>query len=111
MKAVKVIAAASGLIILLIGLVFLIGGRPAAGGVMIVAGAFLVVVGLRKPTTRDVIIRRELELTGNVSLESMKCSRCGGALSSESVSVRAGTVFVTCPYCHGEYQIEEAPKW
>jgi hypothetical protein len=111
MKAVKVIAAASGLIILFIGLVFLIGGRPVAGCVMMVAGAFLLVVGLRKPTTRDVVIRRELELTGDVSLESMKCTQCGGSLSSENISVRAGTVFVACPYCHGEYQIEEAPKW
>jgi hypothetical protein len=111
MKAVKVIAAALGLIILFIGLVFLIGGRPVAGGVMMAAGAFLVVIGLRKPATRDVVIRQELELTGDASLESMKCTQCGGTLSSENLSVRAGAVFVACPYCHSEYQIEEAPKW
>lgn len=111
MKAVKIILAVAGALILFFGLVFVIGGRPVAGAVLLAAGVFLIVLGLRKPRTRDVVINRSLELTGDVKLESMKCSQCGGALSSENVSMRAGTVFVACPYCHSEYQIEEAPKW
>ncbi len=68
-------------------------------------------MGLRKPSTRDVVVKQELELTGDMSLESMKCDGCGGSLSAENTSIRAGTVFVSCPYCGSEYQMEEAPKW
>ena len=111
MKAVRVILAVLGVVILFFGLIFLIGGRPVSGAVMLGAGIFMIIYGLKKPRTENVVIRRELELTGDVSLESMKCTQCGGSLSSENVSVRAGAVFVTCPYCHSEYQIEEEPKW
>jgi len=111
MKAVRIVAALLGLAVLFLGLVFLIGGRPVAGSVMLIAGGFLIVVGLRRPPTRDVVVRRELELTGDVRLEDMSCTHCGGALSAENLAVRAGAVFVTCPYCRAEYQIEEAPRW
>ncbi len=111
MKAVKIVLAAAGLVLIFFGLVFVIGGRPVPGMVMIASGMFLIVYGLRKPKTRDVVIKRELELSGDVKLENMKCRQCGGTLSSENLSFRAGTIFVTCPYCHSEYQIEEAPKW
>ncbi len=111
MKAVKVVAAVLGLAVIFLGLVFLIGGRTVVGAVMIGVGIYLLVMGLRKPVTRDVVVRRELELSGDVSLESMKCSMCGASLSSENIAERAGAVFVECPYCHGEYQVEEAPKW
>lgn len=111
MKAVKIILAVAGLTFLFSGLVFLIGGRPVTGSVMMGAGVFLIVFGLRKSKTRNVVIRRELELSGDVNLENMKCNQCGGVLSSENVSIRAGAVFIACPYCSSEYQIEEAPKW
>ncbi|MCD4709141.1 MAG: hypothetical protein K8S62_15570 [Candidatus Sabulitectum sp.] len=111
MKAVKIILAVAGLTFLFSGLVFLIGGRPVTGVVMLGAGVFLIVFGLRKPKTRNVVIRRELELSGDVNLESMKCNQCGGSLSSDNISVRAGAIYVVCPFCNSEYQIEEAPKW
>ena len=111
MKAVKVVLVILGLVIVFFGLVFLIGGRPVTGSVMLLVGIFMVVSCLRKPKTRDVVIKRELELSGDVNLESMKCNQCGGTLSSENISFKAGAVFVACPYCQSEYQIEEAPKW
>ncbi len=111
MKAVKFVLTGLGVVVVFLGLVFIIGGRPLAGAVILGTGIFLTVWGLRNPRTRDVVVRRELELTGDVSLEDMKCRQCGGSLSSENISLKAGTVFVSCPYCHSEYQIEEAPKW
>lgn len=111
MKTLKIVLAVMGALIVFLGLVFLIGGRPVAGGVIILTGVFLVVFGLRKPKTRDVIVKQELELTGDVNLENMKCRQCGGSLSADNTAFRAGTVFVTCPYCQSEYQLEEAPKW
>lgn len=111
MKILKVFLAASGALTVFLGLVFLIGGRPVSGAVILLAGVFFITAGLRKPKTRDVVIRQELELTGDVSLENLKCRQCGSTLSSDNTSVKVGTVFVKCPYCGSEYQLEEAPKW
>jgi redox-regulated HSP33 family molecular chaperone len=41
----------------------------------------------------------------------MKCRACGGTLGKESVSVKAGGIFINCQYCGAQYQIDEAPKW
>jgi uncharacterized Zn-finger protein len=32
-------------------------------------------------------------------------------LNKESMEVKLGAVFIDCPYCHSQYQIEEEPKW
>lgn len=111
MKAFRIVLSVLGAVTVFLGLVFLIGGRPLAGGVILVTGGLLVVPGLRNSRTRNVIVRHELELTGDMSLENLKCRQCGASLSPESTSLRAGTVFVSCPYCHSDYQMEEAPKW
>lgn len=111
MRALRVILAGLGLMTVFLGLVFIIGGRGVTGGVILLTGLVLTVYGVRSAHTRNVVLRRELELTGDVRLQDMKCTQCGGSLSAESISLKAGTVFVACPYCHAEYQIEEAPKW
>jgi len=111
MKVLKVLLAVLGALTLFLGLVFLIGGRPVSGAVILLSGVFMLVMGLSKPRTRDVIVKQELELTGDMTLESMKCRQCGSTLSAESTLVKAGTVFIACPYCGSEYQLEEAPKW
>jgi redox-regulated HSP33 family molecular chaperone len=41
----------------------------------------------------------------------MTCRACGGSLAKESVTVKAGAVFVNCQYCSAAYQLEEEPKW
>lgn len=111
MKALRIILSVLGTVVVFLGLVFIIGGRPVTGGIMLLTGVFFLIAGFRKPRTRNVVIKQELELTGDVSLENLKCGQCGGTLSSENTSFRAGTVFVSCPYCHSEYHLEEAPKW
>lgn len=111
MKAVHIVLTGLGVVVVFLGLVFVIGGRPITGVVILGAGIILAVLGLRGTRTRNVIVQNELELSGDVKLEDLKCRYCGGSLSSDRISLRAGTVFVSCPYCHREYQLEEAPKW
>jgi membrane protein implicated in regulation of membrane protease activity len=120
MNALRVILPVLGVLLLLTGLVFLIAApvgntlsRVVIGLVMVVLGIYLLRTGLRREssTTRTVVVDRKVELTGDVSLEDLTCRSCGAALSSDSVSVRAGAVFVACPHCGTEYQLEEAPKW
>ncbi len=111
MNAVHIVLTGLGLVVVFLGLVFVIGGRPVPGLVILGTGIVLAVLGLRGTRTKNVIVRNELELSGDVKLEDLQCRYCGAALRSEHVSLRAGTVFVSCPYCRREYQLEEAPKW
>lgn len=115
MKAVGYLFA--GLLILL-GILFCAAAgatglwqRWILGGILIGAGlAVLYFLRMKAPETR-VSVTHQVDLTGDVNLEKLTCSNCGATLDSKSVSVRAGAVFVSCPYCESEYQMEEAPKW
>ena len=94
-------------------------GRLAVGLCLIVV-AILLIAGAgvfmyrsyrqaqaEKPTT----IVQQIDLPGDLSLEQMKCRACGGTLTKENITVKAGAVVVSCPYCGTSYEIEEKPKW
>jgi sulfite exporter TauE/SafE len=118
MNALRIVLFVLGIILILVGLIFVIAAsegnttaRVLTGLVMVAVGLFLAVTGLRKSSQKTVVIDRDLELTGDVSLEDLSCRSCGASLSSENVTVRAGAVFAACPFCKTEYQLEEEPKW
>ena len=52
-----------------------------------------------------------VELPGNVKMDTLKCQSCGGTLAPENITMVAGAPVVTCPYCHTTYQLTEQPKW
>jgi len=52
-----------------------------------------------------------VDLPGNVSMDTLKCKSCGGTLSPENIKMVAGAPVVTCPYCNTTYQLTEEPKW
>lgn len=52
-----------------------------------------------------------IDLPGEVKIESMKCQKCGGDLSSDNVQLVAGAPVVSCPFCGSTYQLTEEPKW
>jgi hypothetical protein len=72
-------------------------------------GALLWLARQPKPSVTTIV--QKIDLSGEVKLESLTCRTCGGTLNKDSVSVKAGAVFVNCPYCGAAYQIEEQPKW
>ncbi len=118
--AVKTIALVICALIVLLGLVFLIASaegrtipRLIAGGALTAVGLFLIVYIARRGHGggAPVVIEQRMDFTGDASLEELRCTSCGATLTGESVTVRAGAVFVACPYCRAEYQIEEKPKW
>ncbi len=78
--------------------------------VAFMASAILVRLA-RTPVQHTHVHKTELDVTGDVNLEQMKCQSCGAELSSDSVTVAAGAVYVKCQYCGAQYQVEEAPKW
>lgn len=97
--AIELIASAKGntVVRIIIGLVML--------------GVAAVLVYIARSKTPETKIVQEIDLSGDVSPEQMNCRACGGKLSSENLTVEGGAIFVKCPYCGTEYQLEEEPKW
>jgi hypothetical protein len=89
------------------------GGRLLVGGLLVALGlGIIVAVRLREPKPeQEVTIRQEIDLTGDVDLEAMKCESCGAQLDKKAISVVQGAVMVNCPYCDAAYQVVEEPKW
>lgn len=52
-----------------------------------------------------------IDLPGDVNLDSMKCQSCGGVLTMDAIKMVAGAPVVSCPYCETTYQLTEEPKW
>ena len=52
-----------------------------------------------------------IDLPGDVNLDTMKCKSCGGALTMDAIKMVAGAPVVSCPYCNTTYQLTEEPKW
>ncbi|MFP3904799.1 MAG: hypothetical protein ACLFWB_11205 [Armatimonadota bacterium] len=78
---------------------------------VVLLGVAAALVYIARMQTPDTKIIQEIELSGDVNPEQMRCNACGGQLSSENLEVRGGAIFVECPYCGTEYQLEEKPKW
>ena len=89
----------------------------------IVTGGLLFIVALAMGAVLYVKFRRskeaqgpqeivqKIDLSGDIELEKLKCQNCGAELSKDSVTVREGAVFISCPYCGAAYQMVEEPKW
>lgn len=105
----KVLAIFFSFIIFFVGLAFLITGRLAIGLLLITVSLFLVFVTFRKKET--VIIEQKIDIGGEVNTRILKCKNCGAELNKEAMEMKLGAVFIACPYCHSQYQIEEEPKW
>ena len=89
------------------------GGRLLVGGVsMLLVLGIIVAIRLREPKPKqEVTIRQQVDLTGDVELETFKCTNCGSQLDKSAISVVQGALMVACPYCGTTYQITEEPKW
>jgi hypothetical protein len=100
----------------LLGIVFIVGSqglvmRVIVGVVLMAAAGALVWLALQRPKQITTTVVQKIDLTGDVNLQDMTCRACGGSLAKESVTVKAGAVFVNCQYCSAAYQLEEEPKW
>ncbi len=85
--------------------------RLVFGGLILAGGVGLILVLALRPTHHKVDVTYQVDLTGDVNLESMKCRQCGAPLDRKGVKMQEGAVFVTCPYCDSSYQLEEEAKW
>jgi len=87
----------------------------AVGLVVLAVGVgLLVFVRMRRPKDGEpdqLEIVQEIELSGDIALEKLKCQNCSAELDRDSVSVQEGAIFISCPYCGTAYQMVEEPKW
>ena len=92
-----------------------IGGITVAVGLAIIAlavGAFLYVRFRRsKEAEGPQEIIQKIDLSGDIEMETLKCQKCGGELQKDSITVKEGAIFISCPYCGSAYQMVEEPKW
>jgi DNA-directed RNA polymerase subunit RPC12/RpoP len=123
MSTGKIIGYVVAGILLLFGVLYLLaafsaeaaspGGRLLVGGLLVVIGLGIIFfVRMREPKPKqEVTIRQQIDIGGDVEMESLKCQSCGAQLDKSAISLAQGAVVVTCPYCNATYQIVEEPKW
>ena len=117
----KTVAYIGGGLLILFGALYVIGSTndPIGYAFGFWVGIFLIIVGLviiffasrHKPVAPTTNVTLNVDLPGNVSMDSLKCKSCGGTLTSENITMVAGAPMVTCPYCHTTYQLTVEPKW
>ncbi len=117
----KVIANIAAAILIFFGVMFILGAFDETPEPMwIVTGLILTSIGFviiwfaqRKPKAAagEESVSVNIDLPGEVKLETMKCEACGGAITSKNIELQSGAPTVVCPYCDTTYQLNEEPKW
>jgi uncharacterized membrane protein/DNA-directed RNA polymerase subunit RPC12/RpoP len=122
MRAGKIIAFITAAIFIILAFLFILGafspeGSPSwiiVGIIGLVIGFVLIFVGTKlSPPVKagDQVVNLNIDLPGEVGMDTIKCQSCGAPLSSEDVKMVAGAPVVECPNCGTTYQLTEEPKW
>jgi len=122
MSAGKIIGYIIAGILVFFGILFVWGAfSPEGEPGWIIVGIITVAVGLGiiafikfrepKPAQPPQEIIQKIDLSGEIEMETLKCQKCGGELQKDSITVKEGAIFISCPYCGSEYQLVEEPKW
>ena len=100
----------------ILGLIFLIGFqgqvfRLIIGIVLLIAAGAVIYLTRVQPGKSQTTTIQKIDLSGDVSLEEIRCRSCNAPLSKDEIEVKAGAIFVQCDHCGATYQFEEEPKW
>jgi len=121
MSALKIIGFIAAAILILFGILFIWAAfDPNTSDSYLIVGIITVGIGFVliwlatriKPSSQisgDVTL--QIDLPGDVNLDTLKCEHCGGTITTENIKMVAGAPMVDCPYCNTTYQITEQPKW
>lgn len=117
----KIIAYLASGILILFGVLFILSAfspQGQTGNLLVGTILCLVAFGIiffaskmKKVDSTTTNVTLNVDLPGNVSLDSLKCEQCGGILTKDSISLVNGAPMVSCPYCNTTYQLTEEPKW
>ena len=122
MKAGRIIAFITAAIFIIFAFLFILGafspeGSPGwiiVGIIGLVIGFVLIFLGnkLQPPQKPgEQVVNLNVDLPGDVNMETIKCKACGAPLASEDIKMVAGAPMVECPHCSTTYQLTEEPKW
>ncbi len=122
MSAGKIIGYIIAAILVFFGVLFVWAAfSPDGEPGWIIIGIISVAVGLGivalikfrepKPAQPPQEIIQKIDLSGDIEMETLKCEKCGGELKKDSITVKEGAIFISCPYCGSTYQMVEEPKW
>jgi hypothetical protein len=123
MSAGKIIAYIFAAILIFFGVLFIWAtdfqnsqyGSLVIGVISVGIGFGLIwFAGRKRPaesTAQGDSMTLNIDLPGDVNLDTMKCKSCGGALTMEAIKMVAGAPVVSCHYCNTTYQLTEEPKW
>jgi hypothetical protein len=118
MKSAKIILFILAAGFLVFSFLFILGSSNdvnlfPTGIILAGLGFVLIFLATRIKTEPDQpdIVNVNVDLPGNVSMDTIKCKSCGGALAPKDIKLVAGAPVVTCPYCGTTYQLTEEPKW
>jgi hypothetical protein len=121
MKASKIILFVIAGFALIFSVLFFLGSGGQSGGFnLIYIASGLAVVGFififfatRIDTSGESPqnVTVNIDLPGEVGMDTIKCQSCGGVLTEKDIKLVAGAPMVTCPFCSTSYQLSEEPKW
>jgi len=117
MSAGKLIGYIFSGILIIFGVLFVLATFSPDGqigwlliGIILVGIGFAIILVIGRSRTGpietgDGNISLNIDLPGDVNLDTMKCQSCGGALTMDNIKMVAGAPVVSCPFC------TEEPKW
>ena len=121
MKSGKIILFVLAAFFLIFSFLFFLSAGGQSGGafniiiatVLAVVGFILIFFGSRMGAAGEAAqnVTVNIDLPGEVGMDTIKCKSCGGTLSEKDVKLVAGAPVVTCPFCGTTYQLTEEPKW
>lgn len=122
MRAGRIIAFVTAAIFIIFAFLFILGafspeGSPSwiiVGIIGLVIGFVLIFVGTKLTPPQkagDQVVNLNVDLPGDVGMDTLTCQACGAPITSDDVKMVAGAPVVECPNCGTTYQLTEEPKW
>ncbi|HHX08279.1 MAG TPA: hypothetical protein GX730_02430 [Chloroflexi bacterium] len=122
MKTGSIISYILAAIFIVLSFLFILGsfspdGSPSwlvIGIIGLILGFALIFAGVRlaaKAKDLAATYTLNVDLPGNVQLDTVTCKACGSPLDSSDVKIINGAPMVECHSCGTTYQLTEEPKW
>jgi len=112
MELKTVLGAIAITVLLFFGIIFALASVYAPTRLIVAGLLFVVAFGIgfyitRKPKT----IIQKVEFSGEMKAVAIKCPHCSGSIDSNTIKIKDGVPYATCPYCGQTFEVAEEPKW